>query len=119
MKNTMKIVFYTITLTVLLWLNIADAAITAWTVTNAGLQWSTNSADVTIQTYINNFLGFLYLVAVIIALWGGFNILTAAGDEEKVKKWKTILIQAAIWLFIIFLADSLVNFLLTKILAWA
>jgi len=116
MKNIIKIAFYVFAMTVLLWLNMADAAINAWTVTNAGLQWSSTTADITIQSYINSFLTFLYLIAVVMGLWGGFNILTAAWDEEKVKKWKTVLIQAGIWLVVIFLADSLVNWLITSIL---
>ena len=46
-----------------------------------------------IQTYVNYIMTFLYLIAVMYAIWGGFLILTAGGDEEKVKKGKTILIQ--------------------------
>jgi hypothetical protein len=41
-------------------------------------------------------IGLLYFVAVVFALYGGFQILTAAGDEEKVKKGKTTLINAVI-----------------------
>lgn len=35
-------------------------------------------------------------------------MLTAAGDEEKVKKGKTILIQAATGILVIFLAAGIV-----------
>lgn len=81
-----------------------------------GLQGSADSADNAVQSLITNAIGFLYLVAVIFALWGGFNILTAGGDEEKVKKGKTILIQAAIGLVVIWLASSIITFIVTKIL---
>lgn len=66
-----------------------------------------------IQRYINSFMMFLYLIAVIYALWGWFNILTAWGEEDKVKKWKTILIQGWTWLLVIFLAGTIVKWILT------
>jgi hypothetical protein len=65
-----------------------------------------------IQTYVNYIMTFLYLIAVMYAIWGGFLILTAGGDEEKVKKGKTILIQGAIGLFVVFIAATLVRFIL-------
>jgi len=83
---------------------------------DSSLKGSDASADSAIQTLIGNAITFLYLVAVVFALWGGFNILTAGGDEEKVKKGKTILIQAAIGLVVIFLASSIVNWVVTKLL---
>lgn len=115
MKNVIKNGFYTSSAFVLIALNSANAAITPWTVSNQGIvtQWS---ADIVIQAWLSNLLNFLYLAAVLIAIWGGFNILTAAWDEEKVKKGKTILIQAMAWLVVIFLAGSLVDWLLTIIL---
>lgn len=65
---------------------------------------------------LNNMLGFLvgllYFIAVLFALWGGFQILTAGGDEEKVKKGKTTLIQAVIGLIVIFLASQIINWVI-------
>jgi hypothetical protein len=49
-------------------------------------------------------------------LYGGFNILTAAWEEEKVKNWKKIIINALIWLVVIFLVSTLVEFLIKAIL---
>jgi hypothetical protein len=46
-------------------------------------------------------------------LWGAFNILTAAWDEEKVKKGKTILMQAVAWLIVVFLANSIIMWVIT------
>jgi type IV secretory pathway VirB2 component (pilin) len=63
-----------------------------------------------VQNIIGWLTGFLYIVAVIYWLWWGFQILTASGEEEKVKKWKKVLINAWIWLVIIFLASSVVQF---------
>ncbi len=59
---------------------------------------------------------FLAIIAVIYGLYGGFLMLTAGGEEEKMKKGRTILIQVAIGLVVIFLANSIVQFVLTKIL---
>jgi hypothetical protein len=55
---------------------------------------------------------FLALAAVLYGLWGGFNILTAGWDDNKVKAGKTILINAWIWLVIIFLVYSVVTWLI-------
>lgn len=83
---------------------------------DAGLVGDSDGADGAIQTLITNAIGFLYLVAVVYALWGGFQILTAGGDEEKVKKGKTILVQAVIGLIVIFLASSIINWVVNSLL---
>jgi ABC-type transport system involved in multi-copper enzyme maturation permease subunit len=57
-------------------------------------------------------IGLLYFVAVVFALYGGFQILTAGGDEEKVKKGKTTLIQAVIGLIVIFLASNIISWII-------
>jgi len=61
---------------------------------NDNLKGSGQNADNVLETWIGYLTGFLYLIAVVMILWGAFNILTAAGDEEKVKKGKTVLMQA-------------------------
>lgn len=77
---------------------------------------SADSAETAVQTLLSQFLSFLYLIAVIYAIWGGFNILTAGGDEEKVKKGKTILIQAILGLIVIFLASSIITWVIESLL---
>ncbi len=67
-----------------------------------------------IATFITNLL---YLIAVGYALYGGFLILTDGGNEEGVKKGKKILINAALGLLVIFLASSIVSFVLRLITA--
>ncbi len=52
---------------------------------------------------------YLSLVAVMYGIWGGFQIVTAGGDEEKVKKGRTILIQVVIGIIVIWLAGSVVQ----------
>lgn len=57
-----------------------------------------------VRWFINWTLGVLAFIALIILLYGGFLMVTAAGDEEKYKKWFTILRQAAIGLILIGIA---------------
>jgi len=65
---------------------------------------------------LDNILGYLisllYFIAIVFALYGGFQILTASGDEEKVKKGKTTLINAVIGLIVIFLASSIIRWVI-------
>lgn len=70
---------------------------------------SQNTADVEIQNLINKALLYLSLLAVIYGIWGGFQIVTAGGDEEKVKKGRTILMQVVIGIVVIWLAGSIVK----------
>lgn len=83
-------------------------------------QGSTKGDNITDGNFVdtlNNMLGFLvgllYFIAVLFALWGGFQILTAGGDEEKVKKGKTTLIQAVIGLIVIFLASQIITWVIS------
>lgn len=82
-----------------------------------GLKGSTDSVDQSVQTLIAAALTFLYLIAVVYWLWGGFNILTAGWDEEKVKKGKTVIINAIIWLIVIWLVGSIVQWVATQLLS--
>ena len=75
---------------------------------------NTESGDLenVVQGYVNTFMTFLAIIAVLMILWGGFNILTAAGDDDKVSKGKTVIIQAALGLLVIFLANSIIQWVL-------
>jgi len=113
MKNLVKNAFYASAGASLLTLNSVSAA------PDFGLgkidqtvTTSTQGADETIQTIISNAMTFLAVLAVIYLLWWGFNILTAGWDEEKVKTWRTVITQAAIWLVVIFIAGSVVNWVI-------
>ena len=65
----------------------------------------------TIKTTINRVLWILWLIALILCLWWWFQMLTAAGDESKVKSWTKVLKHAAIWLVVIWLSRLLVSFI--------
>lgn len=70
-----------------------------------------------IQFYVNFLMTFLYLIAVLYALWGWFQILTAGWDDDKVSKGKTILIQWAMWLLVIWLAGTIVKWVLSVLVS--
>lgn len=78
---------------------------------SGGLRGSEQSADNAIEAILQNVLFFLGLVAVIMLLWWGFNILTAGGDDEKVSKGKKVVIQAAGGIALILLAYSIVTWI--------
>lgn len=54
-----------------------------------------------VKNFVNWMLGILGLITLIILLYGGFQMVTAAGDEEKYNAGFTILKQAGIGLVFI------------------
>lgn len=114
MKNLVKNSFYAVAWTALININsvaAADAGSMFWR-DKVTVGWEERALETAAQSYVSTFATFLAIIAVLFAVWWGFNILTAAWDEEKVKKWKTIIIQALMWLLIIFLAQSIINWFL-------
>ncbi len=120
MKNTVKNTFYATTWLVLLSISKVNAVINfEWTTVNENLKWNNNSLDIVLQNWLGYLTGLLYFVAIVMMVWGGFNIITAWGEEEKAKKWKTILMQAAAWLIVVFLANSLISWIINLLFASA
>ncbi len=77
-----------------------------------------DSLIITIKNGINYLLGFLGLIALIVLLWGGFQMVTAAGDDGKYKAGFKILKQAGVGLLFIGLAwlfVSLIFFVIQQI----
>ncbi len=79
---------------------------------NEGLIWDDQTVDITVQSYIQILLWFLYLLAVLYWLYWGFLIFTAQDDDDKVKDWKKIIIRALLWVVVIFLAWPIVEFII-------
>ncbi|MDR0281884.1 MAG: hypothetical protein LBI53_00745 [Candidatus Peribacteria bacterium] len=63
----------------------------------------------TAKKTVNWLLGMLATIALVICLYGGFLMVTAAGNDSNYKKGITILKQAAIGLAIIGLAWLIVS----------
>jgi len=74
---------------------------------NQTLVWS--SLLDTIKNAINWILGILATIALVVCLYGGFLMVTAAGDEKKYQKWLGVLKYAAIGLAIIGLSWMIVS----------
>lgn len=71
-------------------------------------RWNASFIDI-VKNFINRVLWILGLISLVILLYGWFNMVTAAGDEEKYNKWFKILKQAAMWLAFIGLAFFMVS----------
>lgn len=116
MKKIVKGGLYAAAGTSLLALNSMNSAHADATSAFGGTKVTTNNEngdlENVVQGYVNTFMTFLAIIAVLMILWGGFNILTAAGDDDKVSKGKTIIIQAALGLLVIFLANSIIQWVL-------
>jgi uncharacterized protein with GYD domain len=56
-----------------------------------------------------------YIVCAIFMIWGGYQMVTSAGDPKKFEIGKTALLYAAIGLIVILVADKLANFIATEI----
>ncbi len=77
----------------------------------AGLQ--SDKLITSIKMFINRILWLLGLIALLMLLWGGFQMVTAAGDEAKYKKWFKILQQAGMWIIFIW-----VSWLFISVIFW-
>lgn len=68
-----------------------------------------------IASIIRVAMGFLGIIAVIIILLGGFKWMTAAGNDEKVKEAKKLIVSGIIGLVIILSAYAIASFVITQI----
>ncbi len=105
--NKIKKSLYTASWLTLLAINNAVNAGGFWE-DKVNLPWAKSDIATTIQSFLTFIATFLSLIAVIFIVYAGFSILTAWGDDEKVKKWKTTIINAVIGLVVIWLAYSIV-----------
>jgi hypothetical protein len=65
---------------------------------------------------IQSALGLLGIIFVVLVIYGGFMYMTSAGESDKVKKAKNIILYAAIGVIIIFLAYALTTFIFNLVL---
>lgn len=82
--------------------------------TKAGL-----AANKDLPTMIGNLIGVLTgtmgIIFVLLIVFAGIQYMTAAGDDVKVKKAKTMLIQAVIGMIITVSAYAIASFVLSQI----
>lgn len=90
----------------------AVLAATPYSIENVGGSVGLGTADLkqTIVNIISWVLGILALVAVVMIIIGGFQWMTAGGNEEKIEKAKKVISAAVIGLIIVLLAWAIVIF---------
>lgn len=62
-----------------------------------------------IQPFLNLLMFLVSFVFISISIYAFFRIITAWWEEEKIKKWKTTIIQAIIWYIVIKVSETLVE----------
>lgn len=72
-----------------------------------------DSFRVLLLTFLDFFLGFLGLLAVLMVIYGGFLYMTAGGDDSKVENGKKIIMYSVVGIIIILIAFALVNTVLS------
>ena len=111
MKNIIKNAGYAIAWTSLLWLNSVNATINfTGPLVQEGVKWSGESLDQAIQIIVSRIATFLYIIALVIAIYAWFLILASGWKEEDVKKWKNLIIYAIVWIAVIWFANSIIRF---------
>ncbi len=101
---------------------VALAAAPVGTIINEGLNaltatgLGTRPLQETVASIINVFMGLLGTVAIVIILIGGFQWMTAGGNEEKVEKAKKLLGAGVIGLAIILTAYSITRFVIGNLI---
>lgn len=80
--------------------------------TSIGVDATTNTLPELIGNIIAVLLSVLGIIFVVLVVYAGFLYLTAAGDDTKVKKAKTLLTQSIIGLIIIVAAYAIAAFVI-------
>lgn len=80
------------------------------TATKAGIKDSGTDITLTLATLTNLVLSFIGVLFLIILIWGGTVWMTAAGNQENIKKAKAIVSAAVIGLLIVLSAYAITQF---------
>ncbi len=64
------------------------------------------------QDMVSYFLSFVSLVAVIYIIYAGFQLMISAGDEEKMKKTKNIILYVVAGILIMWLSYGIVKWII-------
>lgn len=81
----------------------------------AGITQTASIEDI-VGTIINVVLGFIGVILVVLIVYAGFLWMTAAGDEKKVSKAKTILTDSIIGLVITLAAYAIAYFVVSRVI---
>jgi hypothetical protein len=118
LKNWQKKLFLItlVLLGVFLFANFVSAQVEVGLNYAAATGLGTTDIRITIANIIRVFLGLLGILAVGLILYGGFVWMTAAGNEENIKKAKKILIGGVIGLLIVLSAFAIASWIISAIL---
>ena len=84
-------------------------------VINAGANLGGKPLRETIAGLINVIRGFLGVIATVLVVFGGFRIMFAYGDSDKVSQGKTAVAAGAIGIAIVLAAWAIASFVLNEI----
>lgn len=84
-------------------------AITSGQVPNISMETGNVSIKDILVNIINFVLGFAAAIAVLFIIIGGVMYMTSGGNEDRLKKSKSLILQAVIGLVIVILALVIVN----------
>lgn len=76
---------------------------------------SSDSISALIGRVITAVLGVVGSIALLMVIYGGFTWMLAAGNSEKIKKGRDIIVWAMLGLVVIFTSYALVRFVITSI----
>ena len=76
---------------------------------------TTTDLNTMIKSVLNWIFGIIGIVAVVMIIIGGFNMMISAGDPGKVKKGKDTIMYGIIGLIIVLLAFAITNFVLSNV----
>jgi len=76
---------------------------------------SSDSIPALIGRVITAVLGVVGSIALLMVIYGGFTWMLAAGNSEKIKKGRDIIVWAMLGLVVIFTSYALVRFVITSI----
>lgn len=96
-------------------LAVSDGGLGA-TANTAGLKSGTGDLSGKIGAIVGSLLGLVGTVFVVLMIYAGVLWMTAAGDDDKIKKAKDLIIGAVIGLVIIFSAYAITSFVLTSVI---
>lgn len=74
------------------------------------------SVKVNILSAVSNVISYVGLVAALLIVYGGVTLITAGGDQEKIKKAQGIVTSSIIGLVIILMARVIIAFVIRRII---
>lgn len=72
-----------------------------------------------IQQFLEYLLGFVYFIALVVIIYSWYILLLSVWDEDAMWKAKNNIVYALVWIAVMYLANSIVKFMVDALQAWA